>query len=133
MWHQTFDYSIKYFRTGRTVEKYQCAYTKLDHTVDLVIKPAFGITLTKNTLLSPISVKHEILASEYNGNGNAGISYPEISAMNGQYLYDDSDIYKKVIKYDCYENHKGQGNISTTLNFMGKEFVVKNHFSWKGV
>ncbi|HHR5902503.1 TPA: Ig-like domain-containing protein [Providencia alcalifaciens] len=131
---QTFSYSPKYFRENKTTEKSKCAYYTTDHTVDFVIKPSYRIDHQGNTLLAPISVKHDILRGEYDKDHSLSISYPTIQSPNnnGEYLYDNSDIYRKVIYPDCYEDHSGSGNMSTTLNFMGKEFVVKHYFKWNG-
>lgn len=131
---QTFSYRPKYFRENRTTEKSKCAYFRTDHTVDFVIKPSYRIDLRGKNLLAPISVKHDILRGEYDNDHSLSISYPTIQSPdnNGEYLYDNSDIYRKVIYPDCYEDHSGSGNMSTTLNFMGKEFVVKHDFKWNG-
>ncbi|SUC25206.1 Uncharacterised protein [Providencia rustigianii] len=66
--------------------------------------------------------------------GAAGISYPEISTpnTNDDYVYSNNDIYRKVLKNNCYENHSGSGNITTTLSFLGSSDELKHHFSWNG-
>ncbi|MTC56852.1 MULTISPECIES: Ig-like domain-containing protein [Providencia] len=131
---QTLGHKVKYFLEGQTSERNICAYYLTDRTIDLVIAPTMNINTNGRRLLAPIYVKHEILSSEYSGTGAAGISYPEISTpnTNDDYVYSNNDIYRKVLKNNCYENHSGSGNITTTLSFLGSSDELKHHFSWNG-
>lgn len=103
-----------------------------------IVFPKVYIGLSGKQLLENIQVSHQILKSEYSGSESFSsdrLTYPVLTNPThglDTYEYTYSQVKNKAIKNECYTNHKGNGNLTTILEFAGQQSKLQTHFSWRG-